>query len=143
MFDGGHHHVALLRLRNESAMEGGVVTLGAATGENDFPRLRIDQGGDLRARLIDVAGQFASKSISARGISPMLLQEGQHRLEDLRRNARRGVVVEVNDRRLIHWVKPTHNTEWARLEGSPSRGHGLGSAGSVALPDRIDLTAHW
>ena len=45
MLNGGREHVPFSRVGGQGAVQGGVVALGAATGEDNLPRLGIDERG--------------------------------------------------------------------------------------------------
>jgi hypothetical protein len=47
MLDTGGDEVALLRIRFENTVDGGIVAFGAARGEDDFIRRTVEQGRDL------------------------------------------------------------------------------------------------
>ena len=47
VLDGGGDDVAFAGMGDERAVDRGVVALRAATGENDFPRIGVDQRGDF------------------------------------------------------------------------------------------------
>ena len=55
MLDGGGQDVALAGMGGQGAVQGGVVAFRAATGEDDFLGVGIEEGGDFGARLFDLA----------------------------------------------------------------------------------------
>ncbi len=115
--------MAFAGLRRQGAVDGRVVALGAATGEDDIARLGVDERRDPRPRVVYMAGELASEGVAAGGIAPMLAQEGQHRLHHLGRDLRRRVVVKVTDGRVVH----SGSADWnqctrlrANLEAEPA-----------------------
>src|SRR5205814_5398711 len=84
------------------AVKSGVVALRAATGENDFFRVGIDQGRELFAGFFDVIGDVFAKGIGAGWVAPLVLKKGEHGLQHLGRNAGRGVVVQITKLALAH-----------------------------------------
>ncbi len=134
MFDRGGQHVPFARLRNQRAVDRGIVALRAATGEDHLARVGVDQRGDLFARGLDVPRHRLAEMIRAGRIAIMLAQKRQHRLHHFRRDPRRGVVVEIINLPLIHtgisihWIfcRPdsTHNVS------APASQH---CAGSIRL----------
>src|SRR5262245_41198761 len=82
-------------MRQQGAMNRRIVALGAAACEDDLAWFSMDQRRYLLARLFDMGHDLAPKGIGARGISPILLQEGQHCVDDFGGYPSRGIVVEV------------------------------------------------
>jgi hypothetical protein len=70
-----------------------LLSVRAATREDNFPGVGLNESRDALAGGVHVTGDFLSEAIRARRIAPLLGQERRHGLNDLRRNARRGVVV--------------------------------------------------
>ena len=54
MFDGGGDDVTFARTRRERAMNRSVVALGAATGEDDFLRVGVDERSELSAGIVEM-----------------------------------------------------------------------------------------
>ena len=78
-----------------------VVAFGRAAGEDDFARLGADgRGNGWRAASTAVLGFPAPGMADAAGVAVLLAEVGQHRLDHARIDARRGVIVHVNARRL-------------------------------------------
>src|SRR6267142_1641593 len=102
MLDRCGEHMPLLRMRDEGALNRRVIALGAAAREYEFARVRINQGRNFGSRLLDMLGHLMPKSVRARWITPIFFQKGEHRLDNLRRDTRGGIVVEIIDRRLVH-----------------------------------------
>src|SRR5436309_3232046 len=95
MFDGGGDDVAFSWLSDERAMNRGVVAFSAATGENDFFGVGMDQGGELFTGFLDVVGDLFSKRIGAGWVAPLVLQKGEHGLDHLRGDPCGRVVVQI------------------------------------------------
>ena len=93
----GDDVVALLAIHLGDALDGKVVALGGAGGEDDFFRGRADQLGDPLARLLDrLLGHPAELMIAAGGVAEVLGEVGQHLLQHARIDARGGMVVHVD-----------------------------------------------
>lgn len=95
MFDLGGDDVALVGLGDDGAMDGRVVAFGAAACENDFTWIGVDKFGELEAGFIQMARNAVAKAVSAGRIPPLLPQKRQHRLDHLRRNPGRSVVIQI------------------------------------------------
>ena len=94
---GGDDVLAALRMKLDRALDRQVVRLGRAAGENDVARLGVDQGGDLRPRLLDrLFGLPAPRVAAARRVAEALAEVRQHGFEHARIDRRGGVVVEVD-----------------------------------------------
>ena len=95
MFRGdGDQVVALLSVGRGHALEGEVVALGGAAGENDGPRLGADQVGDLFAGQVHrLFGFLAEHVLPTGGVAVLLGEVRQHDLQHARIDPRRGVVV--------------------------------------------------
>jgi hypothetical protein len=74
-----------------------VVALRTATGEDDLLRRRAEQGGHFLPRLDHIAFDLLAEAVSARRIAVKFGQKRHHRFENFRRNARGGIIIEVND----------------------------------------------
>ncbi len=109
MFDSRHHHVFLLRLQRLRAVNRRIIALRAATGEDDFLGIRIDQGRHFGSGFLQVPGNFFPERVGAGSVAPMLAQERQHGVHHFRRDPRRGVVVKVIDLPLVHGATALKN----------------------------------
>lgn len=89
--------VALVGVDGESREDGGIGCLGAAAVEDDFRRLRADEGGDLFAGGFQRGGGTASESIDAGGVAKLVSQPRKHGVAHLGINRSGGVVVEVEE----------------------------------------------
>jgi hypothetical protein len=79
-----------------------IAGLRAAAGENNLVGIGTDQRRDPRARLLDgIPGAVAQRRCRRR-IAELAPQERQHRLQHIRRDGRRTVVIEI-DRRGCRW----------------------------------------
>src|SRR5882762_6955821 len=102
MFDGGGDDVAFAWLSDQRAVDCGVIALGAATGENDFLWISVDEDGEFFAGFFDVIGNLFAKGVGAGWVAPLVLKKGEHGLQHLRRDAGGGVVVEITKLALAH-----------------------------------------
>src|SRR5258706_4317360 len=102
MLDGGGDDMTLSRLRNQGAVDRGVVALSAAAGEDDLSGVGMEESRELFPRLVDVRSDLFAKSIRAGRIAPILPQEREHGFQHLRGNLRSGVIVEIAKLALIH-----------------------------------------
>ena len=107
VLDRSGQDVGLAGLRDQGALDRRVVALGAATGEDDLARLGVDQGRNPRPGFVQVRAELASEGVGARRVAPILAQERKHGLDHLGGDLRRGVVVEVINRRAAHPPKVT------------------------------------
>ena len=91
--------VAAAALALGDAADGEVVAFGGAAGEDDFLGVGADGGGDRFARAASTASRASSPNgvADAAGVAVLLGEVGQHRLDDARVDARRGVVVHVDE----------------------------------------------
>jgi hypothetical protein len=96
MLDLGGDDVLLAR-RLQRRPDGRVIALRAATGEDDFLRRAAEQRRHFFPRLTQVTLHPLAEAVGAGGIAVILGQERHHGLEHLRRNARGGIIVEVDD----------------------------------------------
>ena len=79
------------------ALDGDVVGLGGAGGEDDLPRVRADQGGEFGAGVADrLFGVVAQGVLGAVGVAEALGEEGQHGRDDAGVARGGGLVVEVD-----------------------------------------------
>jgi len=101
MFGGrGDNVVALLAVHLGHALDGEVVALGSARGEDDLFRGRADQLGDSFARQLHRFFRHPSKRvIAAGGVAELLHEVGQHFFENPRIHGRGRMIVHV-DRQL-------------------------------------------
>ena len=82
------------------AADGEVVAFGGAAGEDDLRGRGADRRSDRRPRPLDgLARRVAERVADAAGVAVLLREVRQHRLDDARVDARRGVVVEVDEER--------------------------------------------
>ena len=102
MLDGGGQDVAAAGMGGQGAVQGGVVAFGAATGEDDFLGVGIEEGGDFGAGLLDFVAGLAAEFVDAGRVAVVVAQEGQHGVNDFRGHAGGGVVVEIIDFLLAH-----------------------------------------
>ena len=94
--------IAFLTVSGGDSLEGEIVALRGAAGENNRPRFSADQIGDLAARQLHCFFRLlAENMLAAGGVAVMLGEIGQHHFHDAGINAHRGVVVQVY-RRLYH-----------------------------------------
>ena len=89
--------VPLLPIHLGHALEGQVVGLGGAGGEDDLLGRCVDQIGNLAAGFIDSLFRLPAKlMIAARRVAIHLGKERQHLLEDSRVHRRRSMVIHIN-----------------------------------------------
>ena len=84
------------------ALDGGIVALGAATCEDNVARVGADEFGHLFTGFGDHVGRRVGHFVRARGVAPMLGEARQHRLDNLGRDPRRGIVIEINQSFVAH-----------------------------------------
>ena len=87
----------------ERGGNGSVVALSRAGGEDDVQSVRPNQFRHLLARRLDHRLQPRAELVSARRIAPLRSEVRHHRIEHLRENGSRRVVVEVE-----HEVQSSH-----------------------------------
>ena len=87
---------------DEGGLEGGVVGLGAAAGEEDFAGIGTDEGGDLFPGLFDVTVDLGAEGVGAGGVTPVFAQEGDHGVDHFWGDPGGGVVIEIIDLLLLH-----------------------------------------
>ena len=98
--------VALLSVGRGHALEGEIVALGGAAGEDDRPRLGPDQAGDLLAGLVHrLLGLLTEGVLPAGGVAVVFGEVWQHGLQHARIDARRGMVVQINGE--LHHSRPS------------------------------------
>ena len=102
MLDGGGEDVAPAGMGDQGAVQGGVVAFGAATGEDDFPGVGVEERGDFGAGLLDVLAGLAAEFVNAGRIALVFTQEREHGVHHFRRHAGGGVVVEIINGLLAH-----------------------------------------
>ena len=78
------------------ALDGEVVRLGAARGEDDLLLADPQEVGDLLARGLQSLARLAAEAVDAGWVAEPLAEVREHRLEHFRVDRRRGVVIEVN-----------------------------------------------
>ncbi len=95
--DLGDDVVAALTVHLGDALDGEVVGLGGAGGEDDLLRGRADELGDLLAGLFDGGFGFPSKGVvAAGGVAEDSGEVGHHGFEHARIERRGGVVIHVD-----------------------------------------------
>ena len=95
MLGGADEHGARLQ-RAGHALDGQIVGLGAAAGENDLGRLGPRQGGYLLTGAVDGAATQASQTIQGRGIAVEPAEVRRHGLADAVVERSGGVVIKVD-----------------------------------------------
>ena len=88
--------VAFAQTRERDSRDRQVVGLAPAGGEYDAVGLAAEQCGDLRPRALDRRARYGAVPVGARRVAERTLQIRTHRVEDLRRDRCRGVVIEVD-----------------------------------------------
>ena len=89
--------IALFAVHFRGALEREVIRFRRAAGEDDFLGRRVDQAGDLRARVLhSFLGRPAEGVVAARGVAELLVEVGQHRFDHARVHRSGGVVIHVN-----------------------------------------------
>ena len=89
--------IAAAALALGHAADGEVVAFGGAAGEDDFRRIGADGGCDRLSRCVDGVARFVAGGVDAMRVAVLRVEIGQHRLDDARIDARRGVVVHVDE----------------------------------------------
>ena len=109
VFDDGGHDLVPAGAGVNRRVDRGVVALAAAAREDDFggvsvavAETRAEQIGHPAPRLLDLGGDAAAETVDARRIAVTFAEKRTHRLEHLRVDGGRGVVVQVNDFIFIH-----------------------------------------
>lgn len=102
MFHRGGNDMPFARLGQQGAMNGGVVALGAATGENNLLGIGVDERSQLCAGVIQMTLHLASELIRAGRVAPHFSQEREHGFDDFRRDACGRIVVEIIKLLLAH-----------------------------------------
>ena len=111
MLDAGREDVSLFRVCAQGAVNRGIVTFGSAAREDYLSGICVYEGGDFCAGIFKVFRQLMAEMICTRGIPPIFAQEWQHRIENLWRDAGRGVVIKVIYRLLGHsWTQYARKT---------------------------------
>ena len=82
--------------RFDNSKDGGVVGLRAAAGEDDFRGPSVNQVRQFFAGVFDSRLRSLAEPVNRAGVAVVLGEVGLHRLEDFRRQGRRGVVVQIN-----------------------------------------------
>src|ERR1051326_3858337 len=97
MFDlGSYNVVAQVPSGPGDALNGGVIGLGAATGEDDLVRLTEEQSGDLGACAVDGVSSFEAVAVGAGRITEAIVQVGLHRVDHVRVERCGRVVIEID-----------------------------------------------
>src|SRR5918995_5073848 len=97
MFNLSSNDLALFGPHLEQAANRGIISLGAAAGENHLHRIGgADQTCDLGSGLAKALADLAAESVNARRIAIELRIIRRHSLEDLRQDPRGRVVIEVD-----------------------------------------------
>jgi len=102
VFHGSGDDVAFTGLGGQGTVKSSVVTFGAATGENNLSRIRVDQSGDLLAGGLDRLGHAVAKAVGTGGVPPLLGEIRQHGFHHLGGDPRGGVVVKIVDCFVVH-----------------------------------------
>jgi hypothetical protein len=97
MLDLRGDDVGLAGVVSNGSMNGGVVTLCAATGEQDFSwRLGPHKISHTFTGFFDLGLQLGTEAVGTGGIAPFFCQVRQHGLPDFRQNRRSGIMIEIN-----------------------------------------------
>jgi|SRR5271167_452718 len=80
----------------EDAEDGVVVGFGAAAGEDDFLGASANESGDLFAGGFDGGAGTLARGVDRGGIRKIRGKIGEHGVEDLGLDGRRGVVIEID-----------------------------------------------
>ena len=80
----------------DDAEDGLVVGFGAAAGEDDFLGTSADESGNLFAGGFDGGASALARRVDRGGVGEVGGEIGQHGVEDLGVDGRRGVVIEVD-----------------------------------------------
>ena len=96
VLDDRGHDVASIVASLGHASDGEVVRLGAAGGEDHLVLVTAEERRDLLARSRDRVSSAPAVDVPARGVAEVLAQVREHRVDDLRQDGRRRVVVEVD-----------------------------------------------
>ena len=89
--------IALIFVKLDDALDCQVVGLGSAAGENNFLRLSPNQRRNLVARPTHGLFRLPSKAmVTAGGVTELLSEIGQHRIEHARIDARGRMIVHIN-----------------------------------------------
>src|SRR5689334_18726145 len=86
-------------------MDGGVVSFGAAGGEDEFRGGAAQESGDLMAGLFDGLAGILAGPVGAGGVAIGGGEEGEHRLHNGGVGGRRRVVVEVDHSEIVAAAK--------------------------------------
>ena len=103
MLDDVEHGVVLGRGTHRRAAiaqrpdDGGVVALGATSGEHDFAGQHAECGGNAIAGLVDGAASVAGEPMRTARVGEPHVEERQHRGDRLRAHGRRRGVVEIGE----------------------------------------------
>jgi hypothetical protein len=89
-------NVTLVGIQCRRRADGGVDRFGAAARKQKLGLPRADKRSQARLRLVQCGGCGASQGIGTRRISIPVTKPRDHGIDNLRRELRRGVVVEVD-----------------------------------------------
>ena len=92
----GDHMIATAPVGGHRALDGVVVGLGAAAGENELVAVAFEQFGHLPACRVDTVIGIASEQVAAGRVAKVFVNVGQHCLGYPRIDWSGGVVVQVN-----------------------------------------------
>ena len=115
VFDDGRDDFVPPGPGGDGGVDRGIVSFAAAARENDLRGIpvvvaeaRAEKRGNLPPRFFNVRGNASPKTVDARRIAVSFAEKGTHRLEHLRIDRGRGVVVQIDDFILIHdgWKPP-------------------------------------
>ena len=109
---------ALLRQRHCAALDGQVVTLAAAAGEDDLVGAAVQHLGGAIPGTVERAPSATTDGVDARRIAPVLEPVRAHRLEHARIDRRGRGVVEID--RCRHLSLILDLSEWDLPHYSPS-----------------------
>ncbi len=96
LYDARDDVLPLVSPRQRDALDGQVVALGAATGEDDAPRSAAQRLSDLPACALNGVFRLAAAAVDARRVAVPVLEEWEHRVQHLGVQRGRGVVVQVH-----------------------------------------------
>ena len=117
VLDLGRDHVAA-GPRARHALDGQVVGLGAARGEDDLLRRDPEEARDALARRVDPVARLPPEAVDARSVAEALREVGQHRRQDVGVDRRRGVVIEIDASHDVpHLVTRPDRPRASALEG--------------------------
>ena len=92
-------------------VDGHVVALGRAAGEDDLRWIRMDERRDLLPRPLDVLRHLPAERMHAGGIAVKFVKKRHHRIPDFRGNPRCRVVVKINRIHRLHSLKEGYSVD--------------------------------